>query len=284
MSDLATEPPTSLVRAAMAAVTQDGWSDDASDWEAVAALRRRLDRETLEALIGLTRDQASRPRRLGAMLIGQFGQVAPDAPTLFPDTRFVALRDLLADERAGPARPEVLASAAIAFGHLGDARCVTLVSPLADHPAAATRLAAAMALATHDDALDALIGLSRDEDAQVRDWATFALGRQTSRDTPALRDALRARLDDPDFDTMSEAVAGLAARGDGAAATALARALAQGDALDDPSLLLEAARRLADPRLLAALRAARQAADWPAHVVDDWAAAVSACGGDPRES
>jgi hypothetical protein len=284
MCDAATQPLTDLLRAAMAAATPDGWSDEALDWEAVDALRGRLDRETLEALIGLTRDSESRPRRLGAMLIGQFGHVAPDAPTLFPEERFAALRDLLADERAGPDRPEVLASAAVAFGHLGDARCVVLVSPLAGHPVAGTRLAAAMALATHDDALDALIGLSRDEDAQVRDWATFALGRQTTLDTPALRDALRARLDDADFDTMSEAVAGLAARGDGDVAPALARALTRGEALDDPSLLLEAARRLADPSLLAALRAARQAPDWPAPLLDDWAAAVAACGGDPKES
>lgn len=280
-----TRPLDDLLRAALAAVTETGWSDENRDWEPVSALQRRVDRETLDALVDLAREQASRPRRLGALLIGQFGQRAPDrapdAPALFGEERFVALRDLIADERAGAARPQVLADAAIAFGHLGDARGVASVAPLATHPDARTRLAAAMGLARHDASLDTLIALSRDEDGQVRDWATFALARQTSLDTPALREALRARLDDPDFETMSEAVAGLAARGEGV--VALARALERASSLDDPSLLLEAARRLADPTLLAALRAARQAADWPAPLVDDWAAAVAACGGDPEE-
>ena len=48
----------------------------------------------------------------------------------------------------------------------------------------------------------------------MRDWATFALGTLADEDTPALRDALAARLDDPDEDTRLEAVHGLALRGD----------------------------------------------------------------------
>jgi hypothetical protein len=48
----------------------------------------------------------------------------------------------------------------------------------------------------------------------VRDWATFALGTLASQDTVELRDALVARLDDPDPETRLEAVHGLALRGD----------------------------------------------------------------------
>jgi hypothetical protein len=48
----------------------------------------------------------------------------------------------------------------------------------------------------------------------VRDWATFALGALSPHDTPALRDALAARLEDPDATTRIEAVHGLAVRGD----------------------------------------------------------------------
>ena len=79
--------------------------------------------------------------------------------------------------------------------------------------------------------LDALIALSGDAEDDVRDWATFALGTLAEADDPALRDALAARLDDPDEATRLEAVHGLAVRGD-ARAEAPARDLlaAHGDA------------------------------------------------------
>ena len=48
----------------------------------------------------------------------------------------------------------------------------------------------------------------------MRDWATFALGTLAEADSRQLRDALAARLDDPDEDTRLEAVHGLAVRGD----------------------------------------------------------------------
>jgi len=48
----------------------------------------------------------------------------------------------------------------------------------------------------------------------VRDWATFALGMLASEDSEQLRDALAARLGDPDPETRLEAVHGLALRGD----------------------------------------------------------------------
>ena len=49
---------------------------------------------------------------------------------------------------------------------------------------------------------------------RVRDWATFALGTLADQDSRGLRDALVARLDDPDQETRLEAVHGLALRGD----------------------------------------------------------------------
>ena len=65
-----------------------------------------------------------------------------------------------------------------------------------------------------DDVLAALIELSADASSGVRDWATFALGTLAREDSEALRDALAARLDDPDEETRLEAVHGLAVRGD----------------------------------------------------------------------
>ena len=78
------------------------------------------------------------------------------------------------------------------------------------------REGAAEALAGRDDerVFDALVELTADPEPGIRDWATFALGTLSPQDTPTLRDALAARLDDSDDSTRIEAVHGLALRGD----------------------------------------------------------------------
>ena len=75
---------------------------------------------------------------------------------------------------------------------------------------------AADALAGRDDerVFDALVELTGDPEPGIRDWATFALGTLSPENTPTLRDALAARLDDSDDSTRIEAVHGLALRGD----------------------------------------------------------------------
>jgi HEAT repeat protein len=87
----------------------------------------------------------------------------------------------------------------------------------------------ATALAGRRDpgAVAALMELTADEEPEVRDWATFALGTLVAQDTPELRDALAGRLADEDADTRVEAVHGLAMRGDLRAAEPALELLAQ---------------------------------------------------------
>ena len=61
----------------------------------------------------------------------------------------------------------------------------------------------------------------------MRDRAVFGLGSQLDRDSPELRDALFARLADPD--PRGEALVGLARRGDPRGVEALRRAIADGE-------------------------------------------------------
>ncbi len=110
------------------------------------------------------------------------------------------------------------------------------------------------------EAVAALITLSGDVDPGVRDWATFSLGRQSTLDGEAIRNALAERLDDDGGDTRFEALLGLARRGDDRARAELRRRF------DDETATiylmdLDAAAELADPVLLPALR----------RLEDDWA-------------
>jgi HEAT repeat protein len=105
------------------------------------------------------------------------------------------------------------------------------------------------------DLIAAVLAAPEDD---VRDWATFGLGTQLPLDTPAIRDALLARLDDDHDDTREEARYGLAMRLDPRAIPVLIEYLndSEGPMLD--SALLALADHVDDPRLAPAM-----ARRWP---------------------
>lgn len=103
-----------------------------------------------------------------------------------------------------------------------------------------------------DPALAALIRLTRDPEASVRERATFALGQLAEVDGPEIRAALWSRVDDEDPETHEEAVRALAVRRDPGAVALLAALL------EAPTAYVQtfrAAAVLGDPRLLPALSA-----------------------------
>lgn len=63
-------------------------------------------------------------------------------------------------------------------------------------------------------AIDALIDLSNDKVASIRNWATFGLGSQIETDNNKIRKALWSRTSDKNQDTKLEAIVGLANRND----------------------------------------------------------------------
>lgn len=124
-------------------------------------------------------------------------------------------------------------------------------------------------------AVDALLKLARDPDDDVRDWATFGLGSLHDIDTPEVRQCMWENLQDRDADVRAEAVAGLAQRGDPRAVDCLLDQLSADCRWQD----LEAAEKLASPRLLPALHALASEAGW---ADGDWrhvllGAAIEAC-------
>jgi len=196
-------------------------------------------------------------------VLGQLG--VPERTS--PAESAAALEELAAREQD----PEVLATIASAFGHLGEPHGIETLLHLRRHEDARVREGAADALSGRDDerVFDALIELTSDPEPGIRDWATFALGTLSPKDTDALRDALAARLDDSDDDTRIEAVHGLALRGDARALDAVLDLLGEVGPHDDGGnaadtiwkryALTQATVRLAaltgDPRLKAHLPA-----------------------------
>jgi HEAT repeat protein len=174
----------------------------------------------------------------------------------------------------------VLESLGFAFAHLDEPRGVGPMSAFADHPDERVRSAVVHALLgrTDDVAVRTLLALSTDVDDEVRDWATFGLGALLRLDTPAIRDALVARLEDEHHDTREEATYGLAVRLDARAVPVLLDFLEhyEGPMLDSALLIL--ADHLDDPRLAAAI-SERWPDGVPAHAREqadsDWELASS---------
>lgn len=247
-----------------------GYEGENKPSDALAALQSRGTREVFKAAVRLTESPTPTKRELGATILGQ--NLVEDKS--FPEEKFDVLFGLLENDK----HPDVLSAVCYALGHLGEPRAIEPVARLKNHPAADVRLGVVHGLLSHEDpaAVAALIELSADEDDDVRDWATFGLGSSLEADTPEIREALAARLDDSYDDVRLEAIAGLGTRGDTRALEPLRHELEAG--WDDISAL-EAAITLADPSLLPALLALRDE-DRERDILEE---AIAACGGAPGD-
>jgi HEAT repeat protein len=239
-------PVDTRIQAALATCDED------CRWELIGGAVTECPDDVLEAALELLASPLGRKRRLGADLLGRLVGVDQG-------TRPVASQALLA-ALGSEHDADALASVVAALGHTGDPSILDRVIPYAGHAAAAVRLATAFSVATVAPkpvpirALRALVRLSRDDDPEVRDWATFGLGTLRTEDGPEVRDALLARTEDPYRQTRAEALFGLAVRRDPRAVPHLIQAL------ESPIvgwLEVDAAAASADPRLLPSLLALR---------------------------
>ena len=182
---------------------------------------------------------------------------------------------------------EVREAAAHVAGEVPTAMSIDLLVGLVRDRSFEVRAAVAGSLALADDAeppnprvVGALLLLTADAHALVRDMAAFALGTQLpTADNGAVRAALHRLLIEPDTADAypaAEAAMGLALRGDASVATVIAERLRAGGA---GQLWLDAAGALALPALLPALCALREPGDDES---DPWVQAldkaIAACG------
>jgi HEAT repeat protein len=155
------------------------------------------------------------------------------ASELHEDVRHDAATVLLAQATVEP-DDDVLWSIARGLGATRDDRGLPVLVGLAHHADADVRLQVAVALpSVMGDGIDAeagvatLIALCSDVDADVRNWATFGLGWQSSADGLVVRQTLWDRTFDSDPEAREEGIRGLARRRDRRAVPLLGELLAE---------------------------------------------------------
>ena len=231
-----------------------GTFDEDCRWDLIGGILTECPDDVLEESLRLLQGDLDRHRTLGADILGRLVGVEPNSGPVVVDA---LLASLSVEESSAP-----LASIVAALGHVGNADCLGHIFPLAEYHSAEVRLAVAFAIATVSpqplvpEARVALLRLCRDTDPEVRDWATFGLGTLSDADGPDIRAALLARAEDANREARAEALFGLAVRRDPRAVPHLIRALQSPFVV---GLEVDAAAASADPRLLPALWALKQA-------------------------
>lgn len=187
--------------------------DPNTSWEAISKLHARASQEVFDKSASCCISSDPWVRARGVDILAQL-RISREQPTHpFERQAFDVITALLHSEQ----NEEPISAALTALGHIGRPEAVEHCIRFIHHHSARIRYAAAFALgcfANHAVAVEALLQLMTDEDASVRDWATFGLGVLGEVDSPEIRDALFLRTTDPDPDTREEAICGLAKRHD----------------------------------------------------------------------
>ncbi len=195
------------------AQTLEGGYDDDHPWEAIRALHILGTQEVFDYAANWCASDDPLKRARGADVISQIGKTAKHPSNRFPAESMIVIAGMLRTEKV----VQPLASAIFALGHLDNRSIVPAISAYHSHSSSAVRFAVAFALGCFPDdptAIEVLLKLTTDPDADIRDWATFGLGVLGSTDSTEIRDALLARLTDEDQDAREEAVLALAKRKD----------------------------------------------------------------------
>lgn len=204
---------------ALFARTLVGDPDGDESWEAIWKLRRNGSREIFDRAAAWCKSEDPLKRARAADVLCQLhrarrpNQSVGETEWLFRDESYSLIVKMLEDEQD----PLVLDSAISGLGHLDDARAVPVILRYQDHPDENVRFAAAFALCSFPNEAQSVLGLlklTRDPDAEIRDWAVFGLGVLGDADAPEIREALLRCLNDTNEDVSEEAAVGLGKRQD----------------------------------------------------------------------
>jgi len=194
-------------------------ADDESDWLVIQKLRRCSNQTVFTRLDYLLQSDQPIERSVAAAVLGQFGVLVKDQKRMFSLAYFDKAKtvDRLLKALAEEQDTQVIGNIISALGHLSDLTALDALLKFANHPDEEIRFSVVHGLMNlnADRATQALLILMGDIDNDIRNWATFAIGTiREGDDTPQIREALFANINDPDEDTRFEALAGLALRRD----------------------------------------------------------------------
>jgi HEAT repeat protein len=195
------------------AKTLAGDYEDDAPWQAVHELRRIGSREVFDRAAEWCRSRDPLVRARGIDVLAQIGKAADHPCNSFPDESFSVVSSVLCDER----EIQPLDSAIAALGHIDNPAAIPLIIHHQSHPDSNVRFSVACALGSFPNdprSAECLLLLMKDEDEEVRDWATFGLGVLGDMDSVEIRNALFERLSDSNEDVREEAMAGLGKRRD----------------------------------------------------------------------
>ena len=240
-------------------MSRSNWSDDKllsrlcniksnkSRWINISFLRKRPSQELFFKCVELTKSKDPKIRAIGIDVLAQMG--FPPRPFLRPTLKLYF--DLLNIE----SDPEVLMSLLYAIGHNNDNLNKKQIEKLCtisenDNNLVKAGLVSALGFINDLNAIDVLIKLSTDKLPQIRDWATFYIGR-SERNNKTIREALWARINDKHRDTRLEAIVGLAIRKDSRINDVIKREIIDGEY---GTLLFEAIIEIGDKQFLPLLQ------------------------------
>jgi len=212
-----TPDTTRLSEAEVDALFAHTLTDDPEDdgrWDAIGKLRTSGGRQIFERAMAWCGSGDERKQLSGVDILAQIGRSIEHGVTDYADESYPVIEAILLHDPS----TEIKSSAIAALSFLEDPAAIPLICSFRSNPVAEIRFSVACALgppfANDDLAVETLLELMRDEDEDVRDWATFNLGSLGDADSPAIREALIERLSDSFPDAREEAVEALTKRKD----------------------------------------------------------------------
>jgi HEAT repeat protein len=229
--------------------------DEDELWRAVWTLQHRGTQEVFDIARGLCSSEEVNKKTVGVDILAQLG--TPEMPFRSESTEIIL--GLLQEATD----VDLLYAIAMALGWLEDDRSIEPLVSLRCSTSSLVREGVATALGSYCSdtrAVRALVELTGDEDRDVRDWATFGLTSELCLDNEEVRIALYERAHDEDPEIRSEAIRGPALKKDERAASLMIHEFESILTADDWwGWAIEGARELADPRVLPALLALKEA-------------------------
>lgn len=220
--------------------------------ENIRVLRSRPSKAVFNQCIALAHSNNVKHKCIGIDILAQLGG-GHSSPRLFQNETIQLCFELLEHEK----EIDVLSKVLYCIGH---ANSHDLTQPQVDklatfktHPNHNVRDGLVFSLLgqEHIGAIQILIYLSKDKNTNVKNWATFGLGRQIEIDNEEIRNALWARVDDKHEETRFEAITGLCIRKDPRAKALIENELSK---RENGTLLFEAITELGDKTFIPTLK------------------------------